>query len=112
MTRPELLDAIRRAADQPLEGFPRRRKGMDVETAERILAVVLDAIAPPIIKRVERDWSGNDVADMLREWRQTHDVATGRANGSHVVPRATLRTKGLTGHDYGCMCADCTGVLL
>jgi quercetin dioxygenase-like cupin family protein len=44
MSSATLLDAVRRAADEPSEGFARRRKGMPVETAQAIVDVVIDEV--------------------------------------------------------------------
>ena len=44
MTRETLLDAVRVAADEPHNGFNRRRKGMSEECARRIISLVLDEV--------------------------------------------------------------------
>lgn len=66
--RADLIATIRRLADTPLEGYQRRRKGMTVETAQRVLAEVLGAVVALAEQhRLDRDWTSSGfLADLRR----------------------------------------------
>jgi hypothetical protein len=66
MSSATLLDAVRRAADEPSDGFTKRRKGMPEATAQAIVDVVIDEVLRVVTPRVEREWSGNFVLAEVR----------------------------------------------
>jgi len=69
MTRETLLDAVRVAADEPHNGFNRRRKGMSEECARRIIGLVLDEVDAVVKPFIENQWNGWAVMEKLRNLR-------------------------------------------